>query len=287
MFFVDLNEQLSLIQVKTNDGTNSTIVAEGNFAFDKPDRTVLIIFKYVTITSDNHQQLDQFLSIVISYVGKLFKSLICLRLPTIFDNRIDIDKLEYKNKNLHFMSVTFKDLKYYPDSDMKNKQEQYELITDKQLILNYAEPLVKMMNREGFWCTQWNCTDMQNRINSATYNAMILDKINKHPCGFGRLFLLTMNNEIFGYLSDIVVDSSHQSKGLGRLIVNYLVGMSVNQNDKQQTVHGTLCLKCAYKGSGAISAPKLYQRSGFEFITDIGNRIAIFANEQNFIGTVE
>ncbi|CAF2309529.1 unnamed protein product [Rotaria sp. Silwood2] len=287
MFIVDLNKQSNLIQVKTNNENNSTIVAEGNFAFDEPDLTVLIIFKYVIITPDNHQQLDQFLSIVMSYVGKLFKSLICIRLPNMFDNRIDIHKFKFNNNILHFMSVKIEDLKYYSDNDIQNNQEQYELITDKQLILNYAEQLLKIMNREGFWCTKWNLIEMENRINSATYNAMVLDKINNYPCGFGRLFLLTIDDQIFGYLSDILVDSSHQSKGLGRLIINHLIGMSVKQNDNHQNVHCTLCLQCAYKGSGAVSAPKLYKRSGFEYIADIGNRIAIFADEKYLIETVK
>jgi ribosomal protein S18 acetylase RimI-like enzyme len=284
MFIVDLNEQTNIIQVKTNDENNSTIIAQGYFAVDEPDRTVLILFKYIKIAPDNYQEFDQFLSIVISYVGKFYQSFLCLRLPAIFDNRIDFNKLEFKNEIPDFMSVTTDHLKYYPDT---NLSEQYELITDKQIILNYAEPLVKMMNREAFWSIKWNLEEISNRINSATNNVMIFDKINNLPCGFGRLFLLTTNDELFGYVSDIAVDSSHQSKGLGRIIVNYLVGISVSQDMKQRGINGTLCLRCALEGTGALSATKLYKRSGFEFVNDIGNRIAIFANQENYIKIFE
>lgn len=276
MFVIDINQQISTIQVKTNDENNSSIVAEGNLAFDRPDSTLLIIFNNVKISPDNNQQLDQFLSTVFSYVGELYKSLVCLRLPAIFDNRIDLDKLEFKNKISQLMAVTMDHLKYYPENNSQDKQEQYELIIDKQLILNYAEQLTKMLNKEAFWLAKSSLQEIKNRINSATNNAMILDKINNLPCGFGRLFKLTTNDEIFGYLSDIAVDSIHQSKCLGRIIVNYLVGTFVNQDVKQQGINGTLCLQCASEGSGALSAPKLYKRSGFEFINDIGNRIAIF-----------
>ncbi|CAF2127378.1 unnamed protein product [Rotaria magnacalcarata] len=285
MLVVNLNEQAKIIQVKCNDEMNSNIVAEGAYAVDRPDLTVLVTFKHVAIAPDNHEQLGQLLSLVISTLGELYKSLVCLRLPTVFDNQIDIDKLEVKNKISWFMSVKNDNVKFYPDNHLKPEQEQYELITDKQLILNHSETLVTMMIREGFWCRPWDLEEMKNRINSATDIAMILDKINSSPCGFGRLFTLKTNDKIFGYASDIVVDSSHQSKGFGRIIINYLVGKSVNNNEKQQNHDVTLCLQCANEGTGAVSAPKLYSRSGFEYIGDIGNRIAIFANNEYYSRT--
>ncbi|CAF4902836.1 unnamed protein product, partial [Rotaria socialis] len=79
------------IQVKSNAEINSNIVAEGAYAVDKPDLTVLVTFKHVAIALDNHEQLDQLLSLVMSTLGELYKSLVCVRLPTMFDNQIDID----------------------------------------------------------------------------------------------------------------------------------------------------------------------------------------------------
>ena len=286
-FIVNLDEQSNLIEVKTADENDATIIANGYFAFDEPDRTVLIIFQHVIIAPDNHRQLDQFLAFIIPYFGKLFKSFVCLRLPTIFDSQIDLNKLEFKNTISNLMLVSRDDFNYYHDNLSQNKQERYELIIDKQLILNYAQQLVKMMNREAFWSTNWDLKEMQNRIYSATKVAMILDKVNNHSCGFGRLFHLTTNDEIFGYLSDIVVDSFHQSKGLGSIIVSYLVGVSASQDDKLQKIHRTLCLQCADRGIGAVSAPKLYKRAGFEFMNDIGNHIAIFASKENYEKTFD
>jgi ribosomal protein S18 acetylase RimI-like enzyme len=287
MFIVDLNQQTNTIQVKTNDETNPTVVAQGNFAVDVPDCTALVYFNHVKIEADNHQELGQLISIVVSHVGQLYKSLICIRLPSIFDGRIDFDKIEFKNTIPEFMSVTFKDLKYYPENNLQDKQEEYELITEKELIFNYAEGIKTMMNREAFWAKKWNLNETQNRINSATNIAMILDKKTNIPCGFGRLFLLRTNEDIFGYLSDIGIDSSHQSKGLGRILFNYLVGICASQDVKQKWINGTLCLQCAFEGSGAISAPKLYRRSGFECVNQIGNRIAIFSNRDHYHATYE
>lgn len=281
MFTVDLNEETNAIQVKTDKEGNSTTIAVGTFAVDEPDHMTLILFKHIQIAPNDHQELDQFLSTVISYVGKFYKSAICLRLPSVFDNRIDLDKLELKNKLPMLMSVTLDYVKYYPENNLLDKQGQYELITNKEPMLNHAEELLKLMHKNAFWSNKWDLQEMRDRINSGTNNAMILDKINNVPCGFGRLFLLTTNDEIFGYLSDIAIDTSHQSKGLGRVIVNNLVGISVSQEMKQRGINGTLCLQCADEGSGAVSAPKLYNRSGFEFVNELGNRITIFGNKDN------
>lgn len=280
MFLVSLDEQTNSIQVKTNDETNPTIVAEGNFAYDGPDFTLLILFKKITIAPDNHQQLSELLSTVVKTTGTKFASLILVRLPKAFDNQIDLDKLEFKNKCSILMSVANDDLKYHPDTDLKDQQGEYELITDRQLISTYVDKLFPMMVKDGFWCENWKLEDMKGRINSGTHTVMILDKIKNVPCGFGRSFTLTTADEIFGYFSHILVDRSYQSKGLGRIIVNTLVGMSVNKDDKnQQQTDVTLCLQCADRGSGAISAPKLYRRSGFQHFTDIGSRIAIFSDD--------
>ncbi|UJR17581.1 hypothetical protein I4U23_004477 [Adineta vaga] len=280
MFVISLNEDRTKIQVKTNDDQESILIAEGDIAADIPDHTVLIIFNQITIPSDNYQQIDQFLSAVFTYIESLYDSLICIRFPKTFDNQIPFDKLQYRNVIPDFMTVTMDHMKYYPENNLQDRQEQYELITDRERIFSYAEQVRVLMNREAFWSKKWDFQEMCNRINSATNNAMVLDKINNCPCAFGRLFLVKSKDDIFGYLSDIAVDSTHQSKGLGRIIVNYLVGIVSNLPDQQLNYHSTLCLKCAKEGSGAISAKKLYQKSGFQFLNDLGNRIAIFPKKR-------
>ncbi|CAF0804447.1 unnamed protein product [Adineta ricciae] len=276
MFVINLNEDKTRIQVKTNAEQNSQIIAEGHVAADVPDHTVLILFDQIALLPDDHQQIDQLLSTVSSYVSAIYHSLICIRFPRTFDNQIPFDKLEYRNECPDFMSVNTDDLKYYPENNFQGRQDQYELVSDRNIILGYAEQLLQLMTREAFWSETWNLQEMCDRINSATNNAMILDKINHIPCAFGRLFLVESSNEQFGYMSDIAVDSAQQSKGLGRVLVNYLVGVVYNSEKR----NSTLCLQCAKEGSGAISATKLYRRSGFEFFHIHGNRIAIFPKKK-------
>ena len=285
MFIVELNQQTKTIQVKTNDPTNPTIVAQGNFNFDASDRTTLIIFKHIQLTPDHLQELDQLLSSVFTQVGQSTHSLVGVRFPAIFDGRINVDKLEFRNKMTDFMSVTLDHLKYYPEKNLQDNDAEYQLITDKELILNYADDLTEMMSKNAFWAKEWNVQVIRDRINSATEVGVLLDRTKNLPCGFGRLFLLRTNEEIFGYLSDVTIDSSYQSKGLGQVLVNCLVGSCLSQNIKQKQITGTLCLQCAYEGSGALSAPKLYKRLGFEFVVDIGSRIAIFINKDYYVKT--
>lgn len=116
---------------------------------------------------------------------------------------------------------------------------------------------------------------------------MILDKGNNVPCGFGRLVLLTTDYGIFDYISDITIASSYQSTGLGTVLVNCLVGIYISQHKEQRNMNGTLCLQCANIGSGALSAPKLYKKYGFEYVNDIGNRVAIFATREYSIKPVD
>ncbi len=53
----------------------------------------------------------------------------------------------------------------------------------------------------------------------------------------------------------------------------------INQ-DRNQHTNGLLSLICGTEGVGAIAGPKLYKKFGFEFISDIGNGIALFYDEQ-------
>lgn len=280
MFTVDLNEETRLIEVKSNDPTSSNVIARGNFVVDKPDRTVLVQFNNIQIIPDNHQKLNQFLAEIIAHIGSTYTPFLCIRFPAIFDGRIDFDQIKDENKVPDFMSVILDHLKCYPEN---NPPEDYELVTNKELILNHAEQIMLMMHRVAFWAEKWTIEQTKDRINSATKVALILDRVKNLPCGFGRLLLLQTNEEIFGYLSDIAVDDAHQSKGLGGVIMNDLVSICVSQDIKQKGITGTLSLRCADQGSGAISAGKLYRKFGFEHVKEIDNRIAIFANAVHYV----
>ena len=119
---------------------------------------------------------------------------------------------------------------------------------------------------------------LKKRVDTATRVVMVLDKVNDVPCGFGRLFMMTTGSglkDTMGYVDDIVVESLHQSQGLGWTINNYLMGI------KKEEINGTLCLICALEGSGSISAPKIYKKLGFEFINKFNQSMAIFIDEQH------
>ncbi len=137
---------------------------------------------------------------------------------------------------------------------------------------------------EAFWAEHWDEQEVHNRILLASAVAMIINKINKVPVGFGRMFIMrnTNNNEeeTLGFLSDVAVTILHQGKGLGRVIINYLAGAYAVQDASQRQASGSLCLMRADRGSGAISGLKLYKRLGFEHLDTVGNQIAIFSLEK-------
>ena len=278
MFTVEYNEQTKCVRVLTVDEQQPVLVAEGKFDWDQPDRTFLAVFHSLTISADQPTQLSAFLSAVLSDMGKTYRSLVVLRLPAVFDQHIDFDQLQFQNNVRTWMGVRMKDVR---TNSTPVLEDSYELITDKQRALPYAEPLVQLMNKTAFWADKWNLPEMQDRIQSASAFLMILDKTDDIPCGFGRLFLLKMpDGEILGYLSDIAVRESHQSKGFGRIIVNYLIDACGPGDQTSNRPHGTLWLKHADQGSGAVSAPKLYRRSGFQLFNELGNRIAAFATNE-------
>lgn len=279
MFTVEYNDQIKCVRVLTVDEQQqSVLVAEGKFDWDQSDRTFLAVFHSLTIGADQPTQLNAFLSAVLSHMGKTYRSLVAVRLPAVFDQHIDFDQLQFQNNVLTWMGVTMKDIRSNPTSVL---EDSYELITDKHRALPYAEPLVQMMNKTGFWSDKWKLQEMKDRIHSASAFIMILDKTEDMPCGFGRLYLLKMpDGELFGYLSDIAVKESHQSKGLGRVIVKSLIDACGLDEETSTRPHGTLWLQHANQGSGAVSAPKLYRRSGFQLYNELGNRIAVFARNE-------
>jgi GNAT superfamily N-acetyltransferase len=284
MFDIDINQTNSSIQIKQN---NSAIVAEGKFAVDRPDRMVLVRITDTTISPDDDQKLHNLISVIHEQFGQTYSARVVLRFPVSFDNRIDRNKPELKNNVSIFMTVNMLDLKYENVDLVEYDREQYALVTDKQLILVYAKQIMTIMIVEAFWAKHWNEQEAHDRILSASAIAMIIDKMNKVPVGFGRLFMMRnkTNNEeeTLGYLSDVAVTLPHQGKGLGRVIVNYLVGTYVDQDVSQRQASGSLCLVCADRGSGAISAPKLYRSLGFEHLDKIGNQIAIFPSEKYYV----
>lgn len=280
MFTIHLNEETQVIEVRRNDPSNSNPIARGNFAVDKPDRTVLVQFNHIQMIPDNHQEVNQFLTEVTAHIGSIYTYLLCIRFPAIFDGRIDFDQIKNENKISDFMTLTLDHLNCYPEN---RPSEDYELVTDKEVILNQAEQITDMMHRTAFWAEKWTVDETKDRIKSATKAVLIVDRVKNLPCGFGRIFLVLTPQEIFGYLSDIAIDGAHQSKGLGGLVINDLVNICISQDIKQKGITGTLCLRCADQGSGAISAGKLYRKFGFEHVKDIDNRIAIFTNKEHYI----
>ena len=283
MFDVNINNDNSTICIKQN---GSTIVAEGRFAVDRPDCMVLIQIIHTTISIDDDQQLHDLIRDLDDVFGQTYRARVVLRFPSSFDNKIDRNKPELKNNISTFMVTNLFDLKYNNDNLIQYDREQYAVVTDKQAIVVYAKQITIIMTTEAFWATQWDEQEAHERILSASAVVMIFDKVNKVPVGFGRMFMMRNNNgneeQTLGYLSDVAVTLQHQNNGLGRVIVNYLVGAYVDQDASQQQINGSLCLVCANRGSGAISASKLYRSLGFEHLDQIGNRIAIFPSDRYY-----
>ena len=278
---VNLDEETRSIQVKTSDEDNPQTIAVGNFAVDAPDRTALIAFDGVSVRADDYEQLDQLLSTVFSHVGQLYKGLVCIRLPRSFDQQLDPEKLQFRTDVSTVMVAAMDHLTYEPTQPLLG---QYELILDRQTMQSHAPSIQRLMTSNAFWASHWQLEETRQRIVSGTGVAMVLDTSTNVPCAFGRVFMLSSaNHERLGYLTDIVVDQPHQSKGLGRVILNYLLQTSVQYDSQSHATGGTLCLQCADQGSGAIPAPKLYSRAGFECPSATGNRTAMFASKQYYV----
>ena len=284
MFNVDVNDENGSIQIKEND---STTVAEGRFVVDRADPMVLVRIIQTTISADDHQQLHNLISGIHDHFGKIYKGGIIVRLPPTFDNKIDKNTPELKNDVSEFLLVTMSDLKYDDDNVIQYDREQYALVTEKQEIIVYARQIMMFMNVEAYWATHWDEQKVHDRILSASAVSMIFDKANKVPVGIGRMFKMGNNNdnenETLGYISDIVVHIQHRGKGLGKVIVNDLIGAYIGRDVIQRPANGLFCLVTADRGSGAISAPKLYRSLGFEHLDKIVNRIAIFPSVKYYV----
>ena len=278
MFEVEVIQLNSSIVVKHPDINNHlTVVANGKFAVDTANRAILVVITHTTISSNDTCLLGRFISDVMSSIGKHFSAFVFLRLP-MFDGQLNADELKLENKPSTTMAAEIADVRYDDDGTIQYDHEKYTFITDKQVILKYSSQLTQMLNKNAYWVGHLNSDHINDRVQLAKRVVMVLDKANDVPCGFGRLFMMTKDGEasdIMGYLDDIVVENQHHNKRLGSVINNYLMGI------KTEGVNGTLCLVCVNEGTGAISAPRIYKKAGFELISDICNRIALFVNEEH------
>jgi hypothetical protein len=219
MFDVKLNEESHSIQVTYFDESNMQLIiaANGCYLIDRVSHIALVVITYITISS-NDNRLHQFLSSILSHVGQIYRVGVFLRL-SMFDGQINMDKLQFKNMYNNIMAVTTDHIKH--DNDLiQFDQEHYALITDKEILLDYSQQLTIMINENEFAAKQWNSEETQNRINVASYVAMMIDKTKNVPCGIGRLLMIKSKNdckETFGYLSTIGIDRYHQKEVLVRL----------------------------------------------------------------------
>ena len=284
MLLIELSEETHSIQVRTSEDDNPRTVAIGNFAVDAIDRCALVVFDSVDIRVDDYQLLDQLLSVVVSHVGQLYKALVFIRLPASFDQNIDLEKLQFRTDLPTAMVAAMEHSNVDSNELLQGLQSQYELIHDRQVIFDRAESILQLMKSNAYWTEHWSLKEMRRRILSATVATMVLDRVADVPCAFGRMIILSTDNQNrLSYLSDITVDQRHQSKGLGRMIVNFFFDASVEHDASTQFINGTLCLYCSDQGSGAVSATKLYTRSGFQFLSATGNEIAMFASQKHFL----
>jgi hypothetical protein len=248
---------------------------------------VLVRITDTTISPGDDQKLFNLILVIHEWFGKTYSARVVLRFPASFDNKIDRTKPELKSHFSRFMVVNTSDLKYDNHELLEYDREQYALVTDRQLILPYAKQIFTIMIEEAYWAKKWDEQEAYDRILSGSAVAMIMGKINKVPVGFGRIFLMRNKNnneeeETLGYLSDIAITLSHQGKNLGRVIINYLIDTYVDHDTNQRQASGSLGLVCADRGSGAVSAPKIYSNLGFDYMDKIENQIAIFPTQKHY-----
>jgi ribosomal protein S18 acetylase RimI-like enzyme len=239
-------------------------IAGGCLAVDTADPSVLVIITTTIILPNNHEQIDQLLSIIAYTLGSHNHSRVFIWLP-MFDSHFNMSQQQVKSKDDCLMVVDILDLKN--NDAIEWDHERYEMITKRETIEAYAKPLTVLMRDNAFWAKEWTEKGAKDRIYSASGIFLIVDRINGEPCAFGRIFTITANEsqgEKLAYLSDIVVCSQHQRKGLGAIVVSTLVNMFVDGYTGHELL-GRLCLWCANQGVGALAAPKLYRRFGFEF----------------------
>ncbi|CAF0894882.1 unnamed protein product [Adineta steineri] len=281
MVSLTIDQDNGTFHIQNADGNDAITICEGYFACDQLDSTTLIIITRIAVAPQDHEQLYD----ILSYIGKVFiesyTNKVFLRLPSTFDGQIDMNVLNFNEKVPSLMTVKKIDLKFVNDDMVPYGHEKYALISDKHIALNHSEELLTLMNVEAYWANSWTGTQMRNRIESASAIAVILDRTTNLACGFGRLFMVKENGDeeisTFGYLSDICVQSNYQRQGLGRMIVNSLIGAYLSSTINLKETDASLTLLCTNRGSGGAGvASQLYQKFGFEFINLIKNAVAVF-----------
>jgi ribosomal protein S18 acetylase RimI-like enzyme len=280
MLNINIDKDNGFFHIQKSNGSNSITICQGYFSCDQPDSTTLIIITQIAIVPQDHDQLYD----ILSYISKIFiesyTNKVFLRLPSTFDGQIEVHVLDFNEKVPSLMTLNRIDLKFVDNDLVPYNREKYALVIDKRIALDYSEDLLTLMNVEAYWANNWTSTQMRNRIESASAIAVILDRTTGLACGFGRLFVVKENGDVeistFGYLSDICVHSDYQRQGLGRVIANSLIGAYLSSTINSKETDASLALLCTNRGSGAIAAPQLYRKFGFQFINQIRNAVAVF-----------
>ncbi|CAF1332461.1 unnamed protein product [Didymodactylos carnosus] len=162
---------------------------------------------------------------------------------------------------------------YFPKNTFALENKHLDLMVLNKMDIKYFDE--KQYDLNAFWLKKCDENEMINRIESSTLTCMILDNIKNVPVAFGRLFT---QMGYLTYISDILTAEEYQSKGLGSSIVNCLLKAVMNDTENK---HGLICLLCADKGAGKISAPKLYCKFGFKFLKDDDKKSSLFLDAQH------
>ena len=256
------------------------IVTEGYYGVDAADQSALVLVTKTTILPTSHDQIDQLLSTIEFALGQANHACVFTWIP-LLDGQLDLSQQKVTHKHDTLMMVDAAHLTYENSIDFD--QQQYGLITNKEDIEPYAPAVKDMMRSNAYWAREWTEQEARDRIHAASGVVLLIDRANNNPCAFGRIFIVTANRDEgakLAYMSDIAVSSQHQNKRLGLVVVNSLVKMFLQGNASTQPLCGTICLWCADQGVGAIAAPKLYQKFGFEFSRELHRRIALVRTEQ-------
>lgn len=270
MFNININKTNSSIIIQNNESID---IAKGKFLFDRPDSTLLVIIYELTV---DFNDIELFLSKVLSFLSEYYKARVFLRLPML-DHHSKLNQIQVSNQPSTAMIVSTAKIIY--QNPLEYNQNNYEFIFDKDRIQTYANDLFNLINKNAPWVIDLTLKDIDERIQTSERLIMILDRTKNVPCAFGRLLLINKTNEFteqIGYVDDIIVDSDYQGQGFGWKITNYLMGITT------QIENLTLCLACVDEGIGALVAPKLYLKFGFQFVNQLQNDFAIFVTEQFF-----
>lgn len=274
---IKLNQDELAIQVDLN----SLTIARGTWTVDIPDKTILVHFQELNLPSlttvgDDDEELRNFFSNVTIFYSKIYDSKIFYYTPSLCNRKM----IESKSKSI--MTVEKKNFKQL-QQNFNFDQSNYTVITDKKEIHLYVQSLVEMLRVNAFWLTKCDENELKSRIDSSSRIIMVLYKDNNNdiplPVGFARLFT-TMDRSLT-YMSDVAIAISHQSKGLASYMIDYFFKIFLDDEDNSSSneKEDLLCLLCADQGNGMHSAPKLYKKFGFEFLTDSKKNVPLLLDD--------